>query len=95
MIMIAALLGALGLVCLLYRRTLLGILIGMQLLVLGATLIFVSAGVSSHTQVQGHILGIFITLSGIGQLVVGYALAVRLFYLKKRAGMEEVRSLMH
>jgi NADH:ubiquinone oxidoreductase subunit K len=94
-IVVAAALGGLGLVCALYRKTLLGVLIGVQLMFLGATMIFVLAGFSSGALVNGHAFGLFITLGGVGQLVVGYALAVRLFYLKKRAGMDELRSLKH
>lgn len=95
MIVTAAILGGLGLICLVSRRTLLGLLIGLQLLVLGATSIFVMAGVSSGAHSHGHIFGLFIVLGGVAQLVVGYALAVRLFYLKKRVGMDELRSLKH
>jgi NADH:ubiquinone oxidoreductase subunit K len=95
MILVAAALGGMGLVCMLYRRTLLGLLIGVQLLALGATMIFVLAGASSGSLIQGHVFGLFITLGGIAHLVVGYALAVRLFYLKRRAGMDELRYLKH
>ena len=45
MIIVAALLGGFGVTCMLYRTTVLGLLIGLQLLVLGATLGFVLSGV--------------------------------------------------
>ncbi|MBY0469897.1 NADH-quinone oxidoreductase subunit K [bacterium] len=93
MITIAALLGGLGLVCVLYRKTILGLLVGLQLLGLSASLMLVLSGVASHVPNEGHLFGLFITLSQIGQLVVGYALAVRIFYLKKRTSVEDVRSL--
>lgn len=95
MMLVAAVLGALGLVSLLIRRTLLGVLIGIQLLVLGSTTIFVLAGASTGSLIHGHVFGLFITISGIAQIVVGYAFAVRLFYLRKRVSMEELRSLKH
>ena len=95
MIHVAALLAGLGLVCILYRRTLLGVMIGMQLLVLAASLVFVMAGSSSGNLIQGHIFGLFITLAGVAQTIVGYVLAVKLFYLKKRAGMDDIRALKH
>lgn len=91
----SAILGGLGLLCLLYRRTLLGVMIGVQLLSLGATLAFVLGGALNGAQVQGHIFGLFVTLIGVAQLVAGYALAIRLFYLKQNAGMDEVRSMRH
>ncbi len=93
MIAISGLLGGLGLMCMLMRRTLLGFLIGIQLLILGSTSVFVLAGVASGAGSKGHLFGLFIWLGGVGQLVVGYALATGLFYLMKMAGMEDLRSL--
>ena len=93
MISFAAVLGGLGLFCALYRKTLLGVLIGIQLMILGSTMIFVQSGFSSGAHVSGHVFGLFIAIGGVGQLVAGFALAVRLFYLRKKAGMEELRSL--
>lgn len=93
MMMIAGLIGGLGLVCMISRKTLLGLLIGVQLLVLGSTMMFVFAGISAGLQIQGHVVGLFITLGGIAQLVVGYALAIRLFFLKKRISMDELQAL--
>lgn len=93
MMFIAGLIGGLGLVSMISKRTLLGLLIGIQLLVLGSTLIFVLAGEAADRAVHGYIFGIFITLGGIAQLAVGYSLAVRLFFLKKKIGLEELRTL--
>jgi len=96
MIAIAVLLGGIGLACIVYKRSLLGTLIGIQILVLAAAMMFVLAGaVDSATTTQGHILGLLVTLAGVAQTVVGYALSVRLFYLKKRVSLDELRSLKH
>ncbi len=93
MMLVAGLIGALGLVCMISRRTILGLMVGIQLLILGATMMFVLAGISSGARVQGHLFGLFIALSGVAQLSGGYALAIRLFYLKGRTNMDELRSL--
>jgi NADH:ubiquinone oxidoreductase subunit K len=93
MMWVAGLIGSLGLVCIISRRTLLGLLIGIQILILGSTMMFVLAGISSGLRVQGYIFGLFITLGGVVQLVIGYALAIRLFFLKKRIAMEELQAL--
>ena len=93
MMLVAGVIGGLGLVCMISRRTVLGLLIGVQLLILGSTMIFVLAGISAGLHIQGHIFGFFITLGGVAQLVVGYALAVRLFFLKKSISMDELRAL--
>jgi NADH:ubiquinone oxidoreductase subunit K len=91
----AAFLGGLGMACMLMRATLLGVLIGVQLLLLGATMVFVVAGVRTGAAAEGHLFALFITLSGVAQLVVGYALSTRLFYLRNKAGMDDIRSLKH
>lgn len=93
MMVVAGLIGGLGLICMVSRKTLLGLLIGVQLLILGSTLIFVLAGISAGARIQGHILGMFITLGGIAQLVVGYSLAIRMFFLKRKISMAELQAL--
>jgi NADH:ubiquinone oxidoreductase subunit K len=95
MIVTAALLGGLGLICMIVRRTLLGVLIGMQLLTLGGTTMLVMSGVAAGVPVEGHLFALFILLGGVGQLVAGYALATRTFLLRRRAAVEELRSLKH
>jgi NADH:ubiquinone oxidoreductase subunit K len=94
---VAGIIGGLGLICLISRRTLLGTLIGVQLLVMGSTMVFVFAGLSgadtSSARVEGHIAGLFVALLGVAQLVAGYALAIRLFYLKNKIDIDELRSL--
>jgi NADH:ubiquinone oxidoreductase subunit K len=93
MMWVAGLIGGLGLVCMISRKTMLGLLIGVQLLILGSTMMFVLAGLSSGLRIQGHIFGLFITLGGIAQLVAGYSLAIRLFFLKKKISLDELQAL--
>jgi NADH:ubiquinone oxidoreductase subunit K len=97
---VAGIIGGLGLICLISRRSLLGTLIGVQLLVLGSTMVFVFAGLSpavgneaAGARLEGHIAGLFVALLGVAQLVAGYALAIRLFYLKNKIDIHELRSL--
>lgn len=91
--LVAGLIGGLGLVCMISRRTLLGLLMGIQLLVLGSTMMFVLAGIAAGLPIEGHIFGLFIILGGVAQLVVGYALAIRFFFLKKKISMDELQAL--
>lgn len=93
MIWLSGVIGGLGLACLIWRRTILGIMVGIQLLILGSTLVFVLAGISAGVRLEGHVVALFVTLGGVAQLVAGFALAVRLFYLRNKTEMSELRSL--
>ena len=90
---ISGLVGGIGLACMMTRRTLLGLLVGIQLLILGSTMTFVLAGIPSGERAEGHLAGLLITLGGLAQLAGGCALSVRMFYLKNRVDMDELRSL--
>ncbi len=93
MMLVAGIIGGLGLICMISRKTLLGLLIGVQLMVLGSTMIFVLAGISSGLRIQGYIFGLFIILGGIAQIVLGFALAIRLFFLKKKISLNDLQAL--
>jgi NADH:ubiquinone oxidoreductase subunit K len=93
MMLVSGIVGGMGLICMVTRRTLLGMLVGMQLLVLGSTMTFVLAGVSSGVRIEGHLAGLLITLGGLAQLAGGCALSVRMFLLKNKVDMDELRSL--
>lgn len=93
MMLVAGLIGGLGLICMISRKTMLGLLIGVQLLILGSTMMFILAGLSSGLRIQGYIFGLFVTLGGVAQLVVGYALTIRLFFLKKKISIDELQVL--
>lgn len=90
---VSIVLGGIGLACLLFKKNVLGVLVGVQLLVLATSSAFVIAGVSSGQHVEGHLFGFFIVLSGLGQLVVGFSIAIRIFYLKNRIEMKDLTTL--
>lgn len=96
MMLVSAVLGGLGILCVVSRRTLLGVMIGLQLLLMGATTAFVTAGALSDDGVRGHLFGLFILLSGVALLVVGYALAIRFSLLKSgTVRMDRLEQLKH
>jgi NADH:ubiquinone oxidoreductase subunit K len=93
MIHVAILFGALGVASILYRRSALGVLIGVQILFLGATLAFVRAGLSATSAVEGHIFGFFILTGTISVVTTFLALAVRLFFLRGKADLSELKTI--
>ena len=90
---VAALLGGLGCICITLRRSLLGVLLGMQMLMLGATLLFVVAGSALGLSVRTNVLGLFALLGQVGLIVAGFALCIRLYSVKKSIAMDQLRSL--
>ena len=93
MILVPVVIGLLGLVCLLAKKSMLGIVIGINLMIMGATSAFVVAGVISGRATDGQVFAVFVALSGVAQLVVGYSLAVRLFYLRRGTTLKGLRTL--
>ena len=96
MIIVASLLGGLGLICILSKRTFLGVLIGFQFQIFSASMILVFAGSMAAGDVsRSHLFAFFVTLGGVAQLIVGFALGVRILYIKKTGKMDELRTLRH
>ena len=95
LVVFSGLVGACGLISLLSKRTLMGALTGVQLLFLGTAMMFVSSGGHENMGVEAHVFAILITFVGVSFLVTGYALAVRLYYLKKRIYLSDLRQLKH
>ena len=89
------LISGLGLIGLLSKRTFLGVLISFYLLILGAISLFVVCGVTSASATKGHVFGFFVLIAGATQLVVGFAMLIRLFYQRRIIEMENLRTLRH
>jgi NADH:ubiquinone oxidoreductase subunit K len=91
--LVPAALGAIGLVGLIYKKTILGLIVSIQVMVLGAAILFVLSGVTAGLPLEGHSFAVFIVFCGVLQSIGGYALATRMFYLRKRALVTELREL--
>lgn len=86
-------LGAVGLIGLIYKKTMLGLIVSIQLMILGGAALFVLAGHESGVPLDGFSFAAFIVFCGLAQTVGGYALATRMFYLKNKTSLNELRSL--
>jgi len=91
--LVPASLGALGLIGLIYKKTILGLIVSIQLMVLGAAVLMVLSGVEAGLPLEGHSFAVFIVVSGVMQTVCGYALATRMFYLRRKTPGMELREL--
>lgn len=85
-------LGGVGLIGLIYKKTMLGLIVSMQTMILGAAILFVFSA-SERMQMDGLAFALFIVITGLVQSIGGYALATRLFYLKNGTSVSELRSL--
>jgi len=92
-IAVPVILGGLGLISLLTKRNLLGVLMGVHLLYLGAAVFFVLSGVFSGQVMQAYIFAVFIIFSSLIQIVIGHALMARFFYISKNIDMASIRTL--
>ncbi len=92
-LLVPILLGSLGLVSLFSRTSMMGILIGVQLLILGTSQMFILTGMIAGELAKGGLLGFCIVLGGVAQLVVGYTLSLRLFHLKQCVNLSEIQEL--
>lgn len=90
MIVLPVLIGVFGIIAITLRPSVLGVLIGFQLATLGGALFWVMAGRHGGAERDAQAFGLFIVIAGLAQLVAGYCVAVRLFYLHRRAQMDDL-----
>ena len=95
LVLFAGCVGALGLMSLLAKRTLMGVLTGAYFLFLGASMVFVAVGAPEGAQIESHLVAAVVTFISVTVLVSGYALGVRLFFLKRRIYLSDLRQLKH
>lgn len=93
LLILSAAIGSLGLVAMVSKQSFAGVLIGAQLLVLGATTALVGGGLASGARGSAVLFGILIALGGVAQVTAGHALATRLLLTRNRVEMDEIKSL--
>jgi len=95
MIMVGLAVVTLGLICIVSKKSILGVLIGIQLIIMGCALAFVQVGLISGANIKGHLFGIFVVAAGTLQLCICLALSTRLFGLRKGTTIKQLRSMRH
>ena len=89
----AAILALSGMACMVLRRSMLKLLVGGLLVSMAGAYAFLAGGSGNETALAGAAYGVLCYLIGISQLVIGLALATRLFYLRGNADLSELRNL--
>jgi len=88
-----AMIAGFGLMSVLMRKTLLGVVLGLQLLGLACSLVFVVAGVQAEVPLAGGVFGWLISISYVAVYVAAFALIARFFILKQSAAVENAGEL--
>ncbi len=91
-LLIGAFLFTSGLVCMLVRRNMIQILMGVELLLNGAALNFVAF---SHFlgKIEGQVVAVFVIVLAASEAAVALALILAVFRLFRTVDMSEVRDL--
>lgn len=93
MMAVAVFLSGIGLFAVLSRPTLLGIILGFQMMTMGAGLVFVFSGSHAGELARGHVFASYLLVNGFVFFGSGLILTSRLFFLRKRAAVDEIRTL--
>lgn len=88
-----AMIAGFGLMSLLLRKTLLGVVLGLQLLGLASALVFVVAGVQSGVPLSGSVFAWLISVAQVAVWVTAFALIARFFLLRQSVEVEKAGEL--
>lgn len=86
--LIAGILGSLGLIAILCRRTFLGVLVGFQLVAWSGAVAVVFSGESAQRGSAGEVFAVIILLASLAVFILGLAVSVRFSHLLSREKKE-------
>ncbi len=95
MTFIAGWIAGVGVLSVLWRRTTLGVLVGFQLLFLATTLFWALFGKANGQLEKAQAYGVILVAASVLPVLLGLALSVRLFYLRKSNSVDEISTLRH
>lgn len=93
MVVMSLLLAALGTFCILVKRSILGMVIGAQLIVFAGSSIFLISGVTSGAQLDGQVVSLLALVLGTIQVGVAMAYTVNLNRIRHQSRIEDLRNL--
>ncbi|MBI2608777.1 MAG: NADH-quinone oxidoreductase subunit NuoK [Deltaproteobacteria bacterium] len=90
---ISALLFSLGITAIFYRKNIIAILIGVELVLNAASLNFVAFSRFTQSHLHGQVFALFIIIIAAAEAAVALAIVLRLFQTKETIDVEEANAL--
>lgn len=94
-ILLGCILVGLGFACLLWRTSMIGVLISLQLLWVGCVVLVAFIGAQGQQVSEAQLFGAVALSSAWIQVVGGSALMVRMFWINRRTLLEGISKLKH
>lgn len=82
-----------GIAVMLYRKNIVAILLGIELLLNAAALNFVAYSKFTTNNIDGHIFSLFIIVVAAAEAAVGLAIVIRFFQIKETIHIDEATQL--
>ena len=90
---VALLFGWVGIFCIVSKRDLIGVISGLLILFWGVSVAFVVAGARGAAPESAQAVAAFVSVCVVIQLVLGLAMAVRLYYVKRTIEVDRFKEL--
>jgi len=94
-LIVSLILFSLGIAVILYRKSLVAILLGIELLLNAAALNFVAYSRFVTHDIDGHIFPLFIIVVAAAEAAVGLALIIRFFQIKESVHVDDATLLQN
>ncbi len=93
--LVSVVLAMLGILAILSRKTLLGMIFGMQLISQSLISFSVFIGYARGQPLNGQMVAFFMLIISLSSIVASLSLAIRIFYLRKSIELSHLKGLRH
>lgn len=93
MTVVALVFGFIGIYCIVTKRDLIGVVSGLLVLFWGVSMAFVISGAGGPSPESAQTVATLVSVSVLIQLVLGFSLAVRLFYVNRTIELGRFKEL--